>query len=79
MFSGTQKCVDKDPAKRWSCERLLMHPYFEDYVAKFGTGNEGQTPLQHQSAVDISIRDAKPTKVSLHLRHFSIQIFEKQL
>ena len=27
-----QKCVDKDPAKRWSCDRLLTHVYFEDYI-----------------------------------------------
>lgn len=27
-----QKCLDKDPQKRWSCERLVTHAYFEDYV-----------------------------------------------
>lgn len=29
----SQKCLDKDPAKRWSCERLLHHPVFDDYLA----------------------------------------------
>lgn len=34
LFSLFQKCLDKDPAKRWSCERLMGHPLFEDYLAK---------------------------------------------
>ena len=29
-----QKCLDKDPAKRWSCEKLIKHSYFDDYIAK---------------------------------------------
>lgn len=29
-----KKCLDKDPNKRWSCERLITHPYFEDYIVK---------------------------------------------
>ncbi|CAO1300513.1 unnamed protein product [Diamesa hyperborea] len=29
-----KKCLDKDPNKRWSCERLAQHPYFEDFVVK---------------------------------------------
>lgn len=29
-----QKCLDKDPGKRWSCDRLLTHAYFEDYVKR---------------------------------------------
>lgn len=33
-----RRCVDKDPARRWSCERLLGHVYFAAYVAKYGTG-----------------------------------------
>lgn len=42
-----------------------MHPYFEDYVAQFGTGVEGQptAQMQHQSATEMSIRDSKPQKV----------------
>lgn len=30
----SQKCLDKDPAKRWSCEKLIKHSYFDDYIAK---------------------------------------------
>lgn len=26
--------MDKDPTKRWTCERLITHSYFEDYIAK---------------------------------------------
>lgn len=29
-----KKCLDKDPAKRWSCDRLSVHPYFDDYKLK---------------------------------------------
>ncbi|XP_055923818.1 cyclin-dependent kinase-like 1 isoform X1 [Eupeodes corollae] len=29
-----RKCIDKDPAKRWSCEKLIKHSYFDDYIAK---------------------------------------------
>ena len=29
-----QKCLDKDPAKRWSCEQLLQHPFFERFSFK---------------------------------------------
>ena len=29
-----QKCLDKDPAKRWSCEQLLQHPFFERHSFK---------------------------------------------
>lgn len=29
-----QKCLDKDPSRRWSCDRLLTHSYFEDYVKR---------------------------------------------
>ena len=24
-----QKCLDKDPARRWTCEKLLNHPFFK--------------------------------------------------
>ncbi|XP_034668772.1 cyclin-dependent kinase-like 1 isoform X2 [Drosophila subobscura] len=29
-----KKCLDKDPVKRWSCEKLIKHSYFDDYIAK---------------------------------------------
>ena len=29
-----QKCLDKDPSKRWSCDRLLTHAYFEDFAKR---------------------------------------------
>uniref|UniRef100_A0A182M7R0 Cyclin-dependent kinase-like 2 n=1 Tax=Anopheles culicifacies TaxID=139723 RepID=A0A182M7R0_9DIPT len=34
MMDFLKKCLDKDPAKRWSCERLATHQYFEDYITK---------------------------------------------
>ncbi|KAJ9585944.1 hypothetical protein L9F63_020401, partial [Diploptera punctata] len=29
-----KKCVDKDPSRRWSCEQLLRHPYFDNFHFK---------------------------------------------
>ncbi|XP_074039701.1 cyclin-dependent kinase-like 1 isoform X2 [Leptinotarsa decemlineata] len=29
-----KKCLDKDPAKRWTCEKLLTHNYFENFNFK---------------------------------------------
>ena len=30
-----QKCLDKDPAKRFSCEQLLSHGFFKNFTFKF--------------------------------------------
>ena len=30
-----QKCLDKDPVKRWSCDQLLSHPFFKNFTFKF--------------------------------------------
>lgn len=45
-----QKCLDKDPVKRWSCERLLTHSYFDDYVAKL-------SEIENHSAMNIKTRE----------------------
>ncbi|GLG97974.1 Cyclin-dependent kinase 1 [Gryllus bimaculatus] len=29
-----EKCVDKDPSKRWTCEQLLQHAYFNNFHFK---------------------------------------------
>lgn len=29
-----EKCLDKDPGKRWTCEQLLRHQYFENFSFK---------------------------------------------
>jgi cyclin-dependent kinase-like len=34
MIDFLKKCLDKDPAKRWTCERLLTHSFFSDYAAQ---------------------------------------------
>ncbi|KAK4884487.1 hypothetical protein RN001_000758 [Aquatica leii] len=39
MCNGTvldflKKCLDRDPAKRWTCEQLLTHSYFENFNFK---------------------------------------------
>ncbi|XP_044315833.1 cyclin-dependent kinase-like 1 isoform X3 [Drosophila rhopaloa] len=40
-----KKCLDKDPAKRWSCEKLIKHSYFDDYIAK-------QRELEHVNSLE---------------------------
>lgn len=34
FYVESQKCLDKDPSKRWTCDKLLTHPLFDDYIAK---------------------------------------------
>ncbi|CAL4178483.1 unnamed protein product [Meganyctiphanes norvegica] len=29
-----KKCLDRDPAKRWTCEQLLTHNYFKGFSFK---------------------------------------------
>ncbi|XP_019866678.1 cyclin-dependent kinase-like 1 isoform X2 [Aethina tumida] len=29
-----EKCLDKNPSSRWSCEELIMHPYFQNFKFK---------------------------------------------
>ncbi|CAH0550683.1 unnamed protein product [Brassicogethes aeneus] len=29
-----KKCLDKDPLKRWTCDQLLIHPYFQNFKFK---------------------------------------------
>lgn len=36
------KCLDKDPARRWTCDQLLRHPYFEDFSFKVDDGDGQQ-------------------------------------
>lgn len=33
-FFCFQKCLDKDPIKRWTCDQLLNHEYFENFNFK---------------------------------------------
>uniref|UniRef100_A0A336MPF9 cyclin-dependent kinase n=1 Tax=Culicoides sonorensis TaxID=179676 RepID=A0A336MPF9_CULSO len=34
MMDFLKKCLHVDPVKRHTCDRLLQHTYFEDYIAK---------------------------------------------
>ncbi|XP_030381189.1 cyclin-dependent kinase-like 1 isoform X1 [Scaptodrosophila lebanonensis] len=40
-----KKCLDKDPAKRWPCDKLIKHSYFDDYLAK-------QRELEHINSLE---------------------------
>ena len=34
------RCLDKDPARRWSCEQLLSHSYFKNFSFKLPDSEE---------------------------------------
>ncbi|KAL7048937.1 hypothetical protein ACKWTF_003539 [Chironomus riparius] len=44
-----KKCLDKDPNKRWSCDRLIQHPYFEDYIVKTKDHEQSSASLPDSS------------------------------
>ena len=52
-----QKCVDKEPARRWSCEQLLRHPYFEHF----------RCSLSSSDSRDSDARLARPNRVGTAL------------
>ena len=54
-----KKCLDKDPSKRWSCDRLVQHPFFEDFIVK--TNKE---PPVVTSAIPDSSRQREKSKIS---------------
>ncbi len=37
-----QKCLDKDPARRWSCEQLLHHNFFKQHSFKIPNYEESE-------------------------------------
>lgn len=59
-----KKCVDKDPARRWSCERLLQHPYFSEYAAQFGDEQQPRTGKNSSSNNHISNNNNNNTSSS---------------
>lgn len=64
-----KKCVDKDPTRRWSCDKLLLHPYFAQYAAQFGDGAASQTSthpmhIQNQSAASINSNQSNNNNAS---------------
>lgn len=63
-FSPLQKCLDKDPAKRWSCDRLLTHSYFEDYAKRHKELEASLSATQGSSAGDLKMLNREKTKVS---------------
>ena len=44
IFDGPKnilfRCLDKDPARRWSCEQLLSHSYFKNFSFKLPDSEE---------------------------------------
>lgn len=56
----SQKCLDKDPAKRWTCERLMHHSLFEDYIArrKDASADQADDPnrLREKSKVTFTLQ-----------------------
>lgn len=38
-----ERCLDKDPGRRWTCEQLLRHAYFENFSFKMDGGDDVQS------------------------------------
>lgn len=34
LLLSSQKCIDRDPGKRWTCDQLLSHDYFKGFSYK---------------------------------------------
>ena len=39
-YFAMARCLDKDPARRWSCEQLLSHSYFKNFSFKLPDSEE---------------------------------------
>lgn len=60
-----QKCLDKDPAKRWTCEQLTRHKYFENFnftVDENDQPNYDRT-IQNRSSVCMKSRYHKRASI----------------
>lgn len=66
-----QKCLDKDPAKRWTCERLMNHQLFEEYIARRKEATVEQT--------DDSNRPREKSKVKLNKKKKSRMNFASNI
>ena len=58
-----QKCVDKDPAKRMTCEQLLAHPFFRNFSFKYPEVDEydGQKRVRERDRARVSLKHANRT------------------
>ncbi|KAF4527212.1 hypothetical protein B566_EDAN006138 [Ephemera danica] len=65
-----QKCLDKDPAKRWTCEQLLRHSYFEDFAFKSPEGVENEESTQAQERARRSRDRSRPEDPQRRVRAF---------
>lgn len=32
-------CLEKDPLRRWTCDQLLRHPFFDNFSFKYPEGD----------------------------------------
>ncbi|XP_026332863.1 cyclin-dependent kinase-like 1 [Hyposmocoma kahamanoa] len=49
-----QKCLDKDPIMRWTCEQLLRHPIFENFLFTVPQTNHEQYEKSRRAQVQSS-------------------------
>lgn len=52
-----KKCVDKDPGKRWTCEELLNHPYFENFQLNISVGERNSFLKKQREKSTVGITD----------------------
>lgn len=63
-----QKCLDKDPAKRWTCERLMNHQLFEEYIARRKEATVEQTDDSNRPREKSKVKLNKKKKITHELR-----------
>ncbi|KAJ6638869.1 Cyclin-dependent kinase-like 1 [Pseudolycoriella hygida] len=68
-----KKCLDKDPMRRWSCERLICHPYFEDYIQSHNKtdvpGISRTKSKQSNMSLPLLSSTTETTKMSLKIQN----------
>jgi cyclin-dependent kinase-like len=68
-------CMAMDPTKRFTCEMLLEHPYFDNYISDNKKHDDGaklalkQSFNQQQAQNDQNVRKSKPPGVSINYIH----------
>lgn len=60
----SQKCIDRDPCKRWTCDQLLTHDYFKGFSYKIPEEDQ----LEHDRLKVSKFEDVQ----LLHLQYFSL-------
>ena len=61
-------CLAMDPNKRWSCEQLLDHPYFDNYLMETKREENKSKAYQAQNLFQSDKKTKQPGVSILHLQ-----------